>query len=300
MSEMLIGGNQTSNLIKDSNTATFIADVIAESNDQPVLVDFWAPWCEPCKQLTPILEKVVNEAKGRVKLVKVNIDENQEIAGQMRIQSIPAVIAFKDERPVDGFMGAVPESQINEFIDKIAGPALPSQADVHLEQGEELLKSEDFEVAAGHFSAVMQMEPANVNAIAGLARCAIGLGEMEQARQILDTVPEESRDDAAVKAVEAQIDLLSRAADTGEIDALQTRIDGDENDHQARFDLAIALNAAGNRDDAATSLLEIIRRDRTWNDEGARKELLTFFEAWGPMDKATLAARRQLSSLLFS
>lgn len=300
MSEIQFGTGMPDSLIKDTDTNSFMADVIEESKTQPVLVDFWAPWCGPCKQLTPIIEKAVTQAAGRVKLVKMNIDENPEIPGQMGVKSIPAVVAFKDGRPLDGFMGAVPESQINEFIDKISGPGAPSKTDLHLEEAVTLLESENFQEAAGHFSTVMQLDPTNVKAITGLAQCALGLGDNEQAREILAMVPQEQKNDPDFKAVEAQIDLLEKAADTGEIDTLQAKVQAAPDDHQARFDLAIALNAAGKRQDAATCLLEIVEQDRSWNDDGARKELLTFFEAWGFKDEVTQTARRKLSSLLFS
>lgn len=288
------------NLIKDTTTNTFIADVIEESAKQPVMVDFWAPWCGPCKQLAPMLEKAVRAAKGRVKLVKMNIDDYPEISGQMGIKSIPAVIAFKDGRPVDGFMGAVPEAQLKEFINKIAGPGAASPNTMHLEEAEKFMEVKDFNNAAAHFSAVLQMDRENVAALGGLARCAVALGDLEQAQKILAMVPDNEKQDPAIKAVEAQLKLLEKAADTGEIDALLARIAADENDHQARFDLALALNAAGKREEAADALLEIFKRDRSWNEEGARKELLTFFEAWGPKEPATGKARRKLSAMMFS
>ncbi|MBA4781650.1 MAG: thioredoxin [Rhizobiales bacterium] len=287
-------------LIKDTSTAAFMRDVVEESKRQPVLIDFWAPWCGPCKQLTPLIERAVTNAKGRVKLVKMNIDEHPEVPGQMGIQSIPAVIAFKDGKPVDGFMGAIPESQIKTFIDKVAGPAGPTPEEEYIAQAEHLMGEGAFEEAAGLFSAVLQMDPGNITALAGLARAALGLRDGEQAKQILAMIPEESRFEAAVRAALADLELFEKATDTGEIDALAARLEADPNDHETRFELAIALNAARKREEAAAALLEIFRRDRSWNDDGARKELLKFFESWGPKDPATLTARRRLSSLMFS
>lgn len=305
MSGLMQFGNESTNggggdLIKDTTTDTFVTDVIEESNKQPVLVDFWAPWCGPCKQLTPIIEKAVNDAKGRVKLVKMNIDNYPEISGQMGIKSIPAVVAFKDGRPVDGFMGTVPETQIKDFINKIAGPGEPLPEDLHMAEAEKLMEADDFNAAAGHFAAVLQTDQAHLGAIAGLACCALGLGDKAQAEKILEMVPEGGREDPAIKATVAKLMLIEKAKDTGEIDALIEKITKNEEDHQARFDLAIALNAAGKRQEAADALLEIFRRDRTWNGEGARKELLIFFEAWGPKEPATSKSRRKLSSLMFS
>ena len=287
-------------LIKDTTTQNFAVDVIEESNKQPVLIDFWAPWCGPCKQLTPIIEKAVNDAGGAVKLVKMNIEEHPEISGQMGVKSIPAVVAFSNGRPVDGFMGAQGEKEIKEFIERIAGPVAPNNEELMVEEAEKLLEAEDFQGAAGYFSAALQADQTNLTAIAGLAKCAIGLGDAAQAADILKMTPEDKLEDPIIKGVSAQLALLEKAADMGDLEPLLAKIETDENDHQARFDLAIALNAVGKRQDAATSLLEIIARDREWNDDGARKELLTFFEAWGPTDDATKFARRKLSSILFS
>jgi putative thioredoxin len=289
-------------LIKDTTTASFSADVIAESKHQPVLVDFWAPWCGPCKQLTPVLEKVVRGAGGRVKLVKMNIDDHPAIAGQLGIQSIPAVIAFADGKPVDGFMGALPESKVNEFIDRIASPDGGREAAVQsaLEAAAQAVEAGAVEQAGQLYRAVLEEAPDNIAALAGLANCLIDLGDAEQARGVLDLVPGDKRQDAGVRTAEAKIALAEQVAKLGDPVALEARLQANPNDHQARFDLAMILNAKGQRHEAADHLLAIMKADRAWNDDGARKQLLQFFDAWGPGDEASVAARRRLSSLLFS
>ncbi|PRD40985.1 thioredoxin [Phyllobacterium phragmitis] len=296
------GATPAGGLIKETTTAAFPADVIAESRNQPVLVDFWAPWCGPCKQLTPVLEKVVTEAGGSVKLVKMNIDDHPAIAGQLGIQSIPAVIAFVDGQPVDGFMGALPESKVKEFIAKIAGPGGGKEAAIEeaLAAAAELAGHADFAQAAQIYSAVLQEAPDNVAAMAGLANCLFEAGDTEKARQVLDQVPDDKKEDAAIRAVEAKMALAEQVATLGDPVALEARLAKDPGDHQARFDLAMIRNAQGNRMEAADALLAIMKADRAWNDDGARKQLLQFFDAWGPTDAATLSARRKLSSLLFS
>ncbi|WFS00528.1 thioredoxin [Rhizobium tumorigenes] len=290
--------------VKDTTTATFTRDVIEESRKQPVLVDFWAPWCGPCKQLTPVIEKVVNEAGGRVKLVKMNIDDHPSVAGQLGIQSIPAVIAFVDGRPADGFMGAVPESQVREFIDKIAGPVGPdaeaAEIAAILEEAAALLASSDIHGAAELFGAVLQADPENPKALAGMAECMIAAGQSERARQALTDLPETLSKDAGIQAVVKKLDQIEEAAKLGDPSALEQQLALQPDDHAARLKLAKIRNVEGDRNAAAEHLLTIMRRDRTFEDDGARRELLAFFDVWGPMDPATISARRRLSSILFS
>ncbi|MEJ5022319.1 thioredoxin [Ochrobactrum vermis] len=288
-------------LVKDTTTASFQADVITESRNQPVLVDFWAPWCGPCKQLTPIIEKAVRDAAGAVKLVKMNIDEHPAIAGQLGIQSIPAVIAFVNGQPVDGFMGAVPESKVKEFIAKIGGP---SDAEAALAEAitaaNELMEAGDFVQASEIFSSILHAVPDNIDAVVGLATCLLESGDAEKAREILAQLPAEQQSAPAVRALEARLALADQVKLIGDPIELEKRIQADPKDYQARFDLAQVRNAQGRREDAANELLFIMKADREWNEDGARKQLLQFFEAWGNADPATLGARRKLSSLLFS
>jgi putative thioredoxin len=288
-------------LIKDTTTQTFVQDVIEESKRQPVLIDFWAPWCGPCRQLTPILEKAVRAAKGKVKLVKMNIDEHPQIPGQMGIQSIPAVIAFAGGRPADGFMGAVPESQVTAFIDKLT-KGMPGPASVVdlLKEAEAVIAEGDFATAASIYAEILQEDSTNIAALAGLARCYVETGAIDQAKQTLALIPEAKRSDAAVKAVQAAIDLAEQAQSLGPVTELEQKLAANPADHQTRFDLAIALNAKGDRLSAADHLLDIVKRDRKWNDDGARKQLVQFFEAWGGADEATVEGRKRLSSILFS
>jgi putative thioredoxin len=285
-------------LIKDASTASFGTDVIAESARQPVLVDFWAPWCEPCKQLAPILEKVVKAAGGKVKLVKMNIDEHPQIPGRLGVRSIPAVIAFQRAQPVDGFMGALPESQVRGFVERLVGP-IGAGEDLTAE-AEALLAAGDAEAAAEIYSALIAENPADFKAVAGLAKAFIASGEIERAKTILASVPANAERDPAIVAAKAVLDLAEQAAAVGDVSDLAKKIEADPSDHQARFDHAIHLNAQNKREDAAAALLEIVKRDRGWNDDAARKQLLQFFEAWGPIDPATVSARKKLSSLLFS
>jgi putative thioredoxin len=287
-------------LIKDTTTQTFVKDVIEESKHQPVLIDFWAPWCGPCKQLTPILEKAVRAAKGKVKLVKMNIDEHPAIPGQMGIQSIPAVIAFSNGQPADGFMGALPEGQVTAFIDKLTqGVTVGGAADL-LAEAEAVLAEGDAATAAAIYAEVLAQDSTSISALAGLARCYVIAGSLEQAKQTLAMVPEAKRGDAAVSAVQSMLDLAEQAQAVGPVAELEQKVAADPLDHQSRFDLATALNAKNRRLDAANHLLEIVKRDRKWNEDAARKQLVQFFEAWGPDDDATVESRKRLSTILFS
>ena len=287
-------------VVIETTTQGFMKDVIEESKRQPVLVDFWAPWCGPCKQLTPILEKAVKSAKGKVKLAKMDIDKHPEIPGQMGIQSIPAVIAFVNGQPADGFMGALPESQVIAFLERLTKGKIGAEEKDLMKTADEALAAGNAAEAANLYGQLLTQDGGNVTALAGLARCYVETGALEQAKQTLAMVPEAKRNDTAVAAARAALELAEQAKSAGPIDELEKKVAADPLDHQARFDLAIALNAKGKRTEAAEHLLAIVKRDRKWNEDGARKQLVQFFEAWGATDPATVEGRKRLSSILFS
>lgn len=289
-------------LIKDSSEATFMADVVETSQTTPVIVDFWAPWCGPCKTLGPALEAAVTAAGGRVKMVKVNVDENQMIAGQLRIQSIPTVYAFWQGQPVDGFQGAISPAEITQFIDKVANLAGEPDGglDEALDAADQMLE-EGAAVDAGQtYAAILGEDAANARAYAGLIKSHLAMDELDHAKGLLENAPEEIKDSPELEAVKAQMELAAQAADAGPVAELRAAVEADENDHQARFDLALALQAAGETDAAIDALLEIFRRDREWNDGAAKTQLFTIFDALKPQDPAVLRGRRRLSSMIFA
>jgi putative thioredoxin len=287
-------------VVKDTTTQTFVKDVIEESKRQPVLVDFWAEWCGPCKQLTPVLEKVVRAAKGKVKLVKMDIDKHPAIPGQLGIQSIPAVFAFVNGQPVDGFMGALPEREVTAFVERLTKDKLGGDDKDLLKAADAALAAANPANAADLYAKLLAQDSTNVAALAGLARCYVQTGALDQAKQTLAMVPEGKRNEPPVAAARAALELAEQAKAVGPIGDLERKAAANPLDHQARFDLAIALNGKGRRQEAADYLIDIVRRDRKWNDDGARKQLVQFFEAWGPADEATVAGRKRLSSILFS
>ena len=306
MDNMIIGQNSASgippaDLIKDSDTKGFMVDVLEASKKVPVLVDFWAPWCGPCKQLTPIIEKVVKQANGKVRLVKINVDENQQIAAQLRVQSIPAVFAFVDGQPIDGFMGALPESQIKQFVDKLGNKgSLAEEIAGALKIALEAMGRGEFEAAAGILAQILSVDQANVGALASMMKCQIELGDLEGAAETLKHVPADKAANPDVISAKAALDLALNPVDTSVVDKLQAEIASDPDDFAKRLELAVALNGSGQRAEATEQLLHIIRKKRDWNEDAARKQLVQFFDAWGPKDEFTLAGRRKLSAILFA
>ena len=292
------GGAET-DLVKNTTTKDFMRDVVEASREVPVLVDFWAPWCGPCRQLTPILEKAVRAAKGAVRLVKLNIDDHPQIPGQMGVQSIPAVYAFQDGRPVDGFMGALPESRVNAFIARLIGDTAGDVA-ADLEAAEAALAAGDVNTAAQLFGEILQQDRENAQSLAGLAKCYIKTGDLARAEQTLGLVPPAKAETAAVASARAALELARKPPPADTIETLRAKLTADPKDAQARFDLALALNAKGDRDGALEELLTLVVRNRAWNDDAARKQLVQLFDAWGVSDPATLSGRQRLSSLLFA
>ncbi len=294
-------GGADTGLIKDGSLETFARDVIQESMRQPVLVDFWAPWCGPCKQLTPILEKVVRQAGGKVKLVKIDIDQNPELAQQLRVQSVPTVYAFLQGQPVTGFAGAQPESQIEALIEKlVGGPLGPADSEAQLADAKEALDEGQLDVAGELFSAVLEQEESNPEALGGLARVLLAGGQHEEAAELLEQVPANLAGHAAISGAKAALELAREAGSIGDPSVLSARIEDDPDDHDARYELATALFLRGQVDSAMEHLCEIVKRDREWHEDGARKQLVKFFAALGPTHPQTVKGRRLLSSVLFS
>jgi putative thioredoxin len=294
------GGASDADIIKDATTASFAKDVIEASRAVPVIVDFWAAWCGPCKQLTPVLEKVVKSYAGKVRLVKINVDEHPGIAGQLRVQSLPTVYAFRDGRPLDGFMGAQPESAIRAFVDRLVGEEAEADVATVLATAEQALEEGDVQAAAEIFAAVLQEHKQNPAALAGLARCYLKTGDLDRAEQMIALVPPEEKKIAAVEQVKAALELARKAPKAEQQGELEKKLAANPGDQQARFDLAVALAARGQKTEAVEHLLDLVRRDRNWNDQAARKQLVQLFEAWGFKDAAAIDGRRRLSSLLFS
>jgi len=295
------GSPQATEPVKDISTEEFVPEVIQASQERPVLVDFWAPWCGPCKQLAPALEAAVAATRGKVKLVKMDIDKHPQIPGQMGVQSIPAVVAFVDGRPADMFMGVKPEGEIREFITKIAGPSdEDSQIDLLLEQAA-VFEEQGAIGEAGHlYGQILSADPKNIRALSAVGHLYLGEGNMEGAKGLLAGLGEEELKAPEIVSLISAIDLAEQAASLGDHAELMAKVEADPNDHQARMDLAVALNAAGQREEAADALLEILQRMPGWNEDAAKTQLLQFFEAWGLTDEITVSARRRLSSLLFS
>jgi len=294
------GAAPIGDLIKESSTAEFMTDVVEASKEQTVLVDFWAPWCQPCKQLAPALEKLVNSYGGKLRLVKINVDENQAIAGQLRVQSLPTVLAFQDGKPIDGFMGVQPESALNEFAERVVGLDEQEQIAAVVQSAEEAFAEGDLQGAAEAFAAVLEADQENSDALAGLASCYLKSGDATRAQQTIELVPPAKRTSAKVESVKAALDLAKVAETAGPADELAQKVANNPDDLQARIDLALSLAANGDKAGAVDHLLDVISRDREWDDQAGRKQLVKLFDAWGPKDPVTNDGRRRLSSLLFS
>lgn len=287
-------------IIKDATSASFKTDVLEASRSVPVIVDFWAVWCGPCKQLTPLIEKIVRSYSGKVRLVKVNVDENQAVAAQLRVQSLPTVLAFRDGQPIDGFVGVQPESAVKAFVDRLIADDAEVGLGELLKTAEDLMEQGDLQGAAEVFATVLQEDRTNAEALAGLASCYLKSGDTTRAKQTLALVPPDKQNIAAVRSIEAAVLLAEKGSNTGDLSALQKRLSDNPKDHQARFDLAVGLAASGNRGEALDLLLDLVRIDSKWNEEAARKQLLQFFDAWGPKEPLVGEGRRKLSSILFS
>lgn len=294
------GATHGSDLIKDSSTAEFMADVVEASKEQTVIVDFWAPWCQPCNQLTPALEKLVLSYGGKLRLVKINVEENQAIAAQLRVQSLPTVLAFQDGKPIDGFMGLQPERELKEFAERVVGLDEQEQIAAVVQSAEEAFAEGDLQGAAEAFAAVLEVDQENSDALAGLASCYLKSGDATRALQTIELVPPSKRSSAKVQSVRAAIELAEVAETAGPSDELAKKVSDNPNDLQARMDLALSLAANGEKSGAVDQLLEVIKRDREWDDQAGRKQLIKLFDAWGPKDPVTNEGRRRLSSLLFS
>lgn len=294
------GGPGGQDLVKESSTAAFARDVIEASRSALVIVDFWAPWCAPCKRLTPILEKVVKSYGGKVRLVKINADEHPALTGQLRIQSLPTIYAFRDGRPLDGFMGDQPESAVRAMIDRALGEDAEADVAAVLAAADEAREAGDLQGAAEAYAAILQQDQQHATALAGLAQCYLVSGDADRAEQMIALVPPDKRSLSVVQGVKAALDLVRMAGEADNSTDLARAVEADPADHQSRFDLAVGLAARGRKADALNHLLEIVKRQRNWNEEAARKQLVQLFDAWGPKDPLTLEGRRRLSSLLFS